>query len=177
MCLRPPVRGRARLRGARPGRGTSAPRRRTGAGIPRSSPIRGGRRSQWQRASPGGSSGTIPRFGGKSCAISRASPCVVATERSRVGFEGWGRALLDRQAPEGWWVRPDDEGWMATTALLCSFARWARIRSATRRTAFPRPRTWKRHPRCRILSRRCPQSKKRLQRHHREVRGRYPATR
>lgn len=48
---------------------------------------------------------------------------VVATERSRVGFEGWGRALLDRQAPGGWWVRPDDEGWMATTdalALLCA---------------------------------------------------------
>jgi hypothetical protein len=48
---------------------------------------------------------------------------VVATERSRVGFEGWGRALLDRQAPVGWWVRPDDEGWMATTdalVLLCA---------------------------------------------------------
>ena len=43
---------------------------------------------------------------------------VVARERSRVGFEGWGRALLDRQAPEGWWVRPDDEGWMATTDAL-----------------------------------------------------------
>jgi hypothetical protein len=43
---------------------------------------------------------------------------VVATERSRVGSEGWGRALLDRQAPEGWWVRPDDEGWMATTDAL-----------------------------------------------------------
>ena len=43
---------------------------------------------------------------------------VVATERSRVGSEGWGRALLDRQSPEGWWVRPDDEGWMATTDAL-----------------------------------------------------------
>jgi hypothetical protein len=43
---------------------------------------------------------------------------VVATERSRVSSEGWGRALIDRQAPEGWWVRPDDEGWMATTDAL-----------------------------------------------------------
>jgi hypothetical protein len=43
---------------------------------------------------------------------------VVATERSRVGSEGWGRALIDRQATEGWWVRPDDEGWMATTDAL-----------------------------------------------------------
>lgn len=43
---------------------------------------------------------------------------VVAAERSRVGSEGWGRALLDRQAPQGWWVRPDDEGWMATTDAL-----------------------------------------------------------
>ena len=48
---------------------------------------------------------------------------VVAAERSRVGSEGWGRALLDRQAPEGWWVGPNDEGWMATTdalVLLCA---------------------------------------------------------
>lgn len=43
---------------------------------------------------------------------------VVAKQRSRVGLEGWGRALLDRQAREGWWVRPDDEGWMATTDAL-----------------------------------------------------------
>jgi hypothetical protein len=43
---------------------------------------------------------------------------VVATERSRVGSTGWARALLDRQGPEGWWVRPDDEGWMATTDAL-----------------------------------------------------------
>jgi hypothetical protein len=42
----------------------------------------------------------------------------VAAERSRVATEGWGRALLERQAPEGWWVRPDDEGWMATTDAL-----------------------------------------------------------
>ena len=43
---------------------------------------------------------------------------VIATERSRVAHQGWGRALLDRQAPDGWWVRPDDEGWMATTDAL-----------------------------------------------------------
>ena len=42
----------------------------------------------------------------------------VAQERSRIGSEGWGRALLDRQATGGWWVRPDDEGWMATTDAL-----------------------------------------------------------
>ncbi len=28
---------------------------------------------------------------------------VVARERSRVANEGWGKALLDRQAPEGGW--------------------------------------------------------------------------
>lgn len=43
---------------------------------------------------------------------------VVAEERSRVGVEGWGRALVDGQAPGGWWVRADDEGWMATTDAL-----------------------------------------------------------
>jgi hypothetical protein len=42
----------------------------------------------------------------------------IATARSRVGTQGWCAALLDRQAPEGWWVRPDDEGWMATTDAL-----------------------------------------------------------
>ena len=26
--------------------------------------------------------------------------------------------MLERQAPEGWWVRPNDEGWMATTDAL-----------------------------------------------------------
>ncbi|MDP9025480.1 MAG: hypothetical protein M3N13_08915 [Candidatus Eremiobacteraeota bacterium] len=55
--------------------------------------------------------------------LTHESDDIVATERSRVGFEGWGRALLDRQAPDGWWVRPDDEGWMATTdalVLLCT---------------------------------------------------------
>ena len=43
---------------------------------------------------------------------------VVATARSRVAREGWCAALLDRQAPEGWWVGPEDEGWMATTDAL-----------------------------------------------------------
>jgi hypothetical protein len=55
--------------------------------------------------------------------IMRAPADVVAAERSRVGSEGWGRALLDRQSPKGWWVRSDDEGWMATTdalVLLCA---------------------------------------------------------
>lgn len=50
--------------------------------------------------------------------LTHESDARVATERSRVGAEGWGRALLDRQAPQGWWVRPDDEGWMATTDAL-----------------------------------------------------------
>ncbi len=43
---------------------------------------------------------------------------LVRETRSRVAIEGWGSALLDRQAPGGWWVRPDDEGWMATTDAL-----------------------------------------------------------
>lgn len=43
---------------------------------------------------------------------------VVAAERSRVASEGWGRELLDRQSPQGWWVRPDDEGWMITMDAL-----------------------------------------------------------
>ncbi len=43
---------------------------------------------------------------------------VVADERGRVAREGWGRALLDRQAPEGWWTGPDEEGWMITMDAL-----------------------------------------------------------
>jgi hypothetical protein len=50
--------------------------------------------------------------------LTREPDHVVATERSRVSSQGWGRALLDRQAPAGWWVRSDDEGWMATTDAL-----------------------------------------------------------
>jgi len=42
---------------------------------------------------------------------------VVAVERSRVAEEGWGRSLLDRQAPEGWW-NADDRGWMITMDAL-----------------------------------------------------------
>ncbi len=41
----------------------------------------------------------------------------VAIERARVAREGWGRALLDRQAPEGWWSDPD-RGWMITMDAL-----------------------------------------------------------
>jgi hypothetical protein len=43
---------------------------------------------------------------------------VVAMERSRVVREGWGRSLLDRQAPQGWWSGPDEEGWMITMDAL-----------------------------------------------------------
>jgi len=42
----------------------------------------------------------------------------VAAERSRVGTEGWGRALLDRQSPHGWFGGPDEEGWMITMDAL-----------------------------------------------------------
>jgi hypothetical protein len=43
---------------------------------------------------------------------------VVALERSRVAREGWGRALLDRQKPAGWWTDADEEGWMITMDAL-----------------------------------------------------------
>jgi hypothetical protein len=42
---------------------------------------------------------------------------VVARERSRVANEGWGKALLDRQAPEGSWSA-NDRGWMITMDAL-----------------------------------------------------------
>jgi hypothetical protein len=42
----------------------------------------------------------------------------VASERSRVATEGWGRALLDRQAPTGSWGGPHDQGWMITMDAL-----------------------------------------------------------
>ncbi|HEY2476400.1 MAG TPA: hypothetical protein VGI19_16590 [Candidatus Cybelea sp.] len=42
---------------------------------------------------------------------------VFARERSRVANEGWGKALLDRQAPEGWW-HANDRGWMITMDAL-----------------------------------------------------------
>ncbi len=42
----------------------------------------------------------------------------VAAERSLVASDGWGRALLDRQAPEGWWDGPNEEGWMISMDAL-----------------------------------------------------------
>jgi hypothetical protein len=42
---------------------------------------------------------------------------IVALERARVASEGWGRALLDRQAKEGWW-NPNDPGWMISMDAL-----------------------------------------------------------
>lgn len=41
----------------------------------------------------------------------------VALERARVASEGWGQALLDRQAPQGWWST-NDPGWMITMDAL-----------------------------------------------------------
>lgn len=49
--------------------------------------------------------------------LTDASGDAVAVERSRVAQEGWGRALLDRQAPEGWW-NANDPGWMITMDAL-----------------------------------------------------------
>lgn len=43
---------------------------------------------------------------------------VVSRERGRVAREGWGRALLARQAPQGWWGSADEEGWMITMDAL-----------------------------------------------------------
>jgi hypothetical protein len=50
--------------------------------------------------------------------LTNESDDVVAAERSRVAREGWGRALLDRQAPEGWWSGPNEEGWMISMDAL-----------------------------------------------------------
>ncbi len=50
--------------------------------------------------------------------LTREPDDVIAMERSRVAHEGWGRALLDRQAPEGWWGGPNDRGWMITMDAL-----------------------------------------------------------
>lgn len=47
-----------------------------------------------------------------------ASDDAVASERSRVAREGWGRALLDRQAAQGWWGGPDEDGWMISMDAL-----------------------------------------------------------
>lgn len=43
---------------------------------------------------------------------------VVARERARVAVEGWGRALLERQKPQGWWTTSDEEGWMISMDAL-----------------------------------------------------------
>jgi hypothetical protein len=43
---------------------------------------------------------------------------VFAAERARVAAEGWGRALLERQAPQGWWGGPNEDGWMITMDAL-----------------------------------------------------------
>ena len=63
----------------------------------------------------------------------------VSSERSRVAFEGWGKALLDRQAPQGCWGGPNEEGWMITMdalALLREFGLDPRSEAA--RTAIAR---------------------------------------
>lgn len=49
--------------------------------------------------------------------LTDASDDAVALERSRVAREGWGRALLERQAPEGWW-NANDPGWMIAMDAL-----------------------------------------------------------
>ena len=50
--------------------------------------------------------------------LSREREEVIASERARVATEGWGRALLERQAPQGWWGGPDEDGWMITMDAL-----------------------------------------------------------
>ncbi len=50
--------------------------------------------------------------------VTREPADVVASERSRVAREGWGRELLDRQAPEGWWGSRTDPGWMISMDAL-----------------------------------------------------------
>jgi hypothetical protein len=50
--------------------------------------------------------------------LAHAPGDAVALERSRVASEGWGRALLDRQAPEGSWGGDKDRGWMITMDAL-----------------------------------------------------------
>lgn len=50
--------------------------------------------------------------------LNAAPEDAVAAERARVAHEGWGRALLDRQSPQGSWGGPHDEGWMITMDAL-----------------------------------------------------------
>ena len=45
-------------------------------------------------------------------------PEAVARERARIATEGWGRALLEMQKPQGWWTGPDEEGWMISMDAL-----------------------------------------------------------
>jgi hypothetical protein len=42
----------------------------------------------------------------------------VTAERSRIATEGWGRALLDRQSPHGYWDDGNDDGWMIAMDAL-----------------------------------------------------------
>ncbi|MEO7201647.1 MAG: hypothetical protein ABI431_03050 [Candidatus Tumulicola sp.] len=49
--------------------------------------------------------------------LTDAAAQAVAAERSRVATEGWGKALLDRQLPNGAWAEPDD-GWMISMDAL-----------------------------------------------------------
>jgi hypothetical protein len=49
--------------------------------------------------------------------LAREPNGAVAKERLRVASEGWGGALLDRQAPQGWW-NANDRGWMITMDAL-----------------------------------------------------------
>lgn len=49
--------------------------------------------------------------------LTDATAQAVAAERSRVATEGWGKALLGRQLPNGAWAEPDD-GWMISMDAL-----------------------------------------------------------
>jgi hypothetical protein len=75
-------------------------------------------------------------------------PELVTAERSRVGTEGWGRALLDRQDPHGSWAGPNDEGWMISMDALALLREMGLDpQSAEARTAIARVKrnfTWKR---------------------------------
>jgi hypothetical protein len=50
--------------------------------------------------------------------LTHESANAIAAERSRVAREGWGQALLARQAREGWWGGSNDRGWMITMDAL-----------------------------------------------------------
>ncbi|HEY1428020.1 MAG TPA: hypothetical protein VGF18_00475 [Candidatus Tumulicola sp.] len=42
----------------------------------------------------------------------------VDEQRSRIATEGWGKALLDRQSPHGYWDDGNDDGWMIAMDAL-----------------------------------------------------------